>query len=137
MKKIVLLSLLCSMNLAAFESLQKPFKEKEDEEDVVVIDGDLKKFIDEQKCQVVAIDFKTGKISCYSCQTNHSYSDILDVAYPYFEQMKKRSSCPQGSWVELDDSKLVKGCVFFNQKGIIDVETAKKFNQSQNGESLK
>jgi hypothetical protein len=134
MKKIIYLSLICFINLSAFDITQKPIDE---EEETIVIDDSLNRFIHEEKCQVVIKDFKTGKISCYSCDNNPSYSDILDVAYPYFEMMKKRSSCPQGSWIQLEGSTLVKGCVFFNQKGIIDVVTAKKFNQSQNGESLK
>lgn len=122
------------MNVLAFDFPQKPVEGKEE---IILNNDSLNHFINQEKCQVVVKDFKTGKIACYSCDNNPSYSDILDVAYPYFEQMKKRSSCPQGSWIELEGSTLIKGCVFFDQKGIINVETAKKFNHFQHGESSK
>lgn len=122
-------------SFSALFTLNTPVKDLNEDKEILVIEDDIKSFVDENHCQVVVKDFKTGKLAHYSSFSNPSHSDVLDISYPYFEQMKKRSCSPQGSCVELDETTLAKGYVFFNQKGIIDVETAKKFNQSHNGGS--
>jgi hypothetical protein len=101
---------------------------------ISLFDDDLKNFIHDHQCIVVAKDFEANTIDTFSLMNESFVLDAVDTAYPYFEQMQKRRCCPKGSYIHFKNDKPSRGYVFFNQNGIIDPETAKKFNKLQKGE---
>jgi hypothetical protein len=141
MKKMKLFTFLLFSFSSAFaflppsSTLIERDQEKVQESELLIIDDSLKSFVNEHECQVVVKDFKTNKIASYSSLIHPSQSDIIDISYPYFEQMKRRCCCPKGSCLDLSKTDISKGYVFFTSKGIIDVEIAKKYYQLQQGES--
>lgn len=98
------------------------------------IDEEVKRISDANHAMVVSKDFTTRLITTYPDTHSSINSEIIDTAYPYFEQMEQRKKASIGSYLYLEEGKASKGYVFFTPSGIIDVDTAKKMTQTPTGE---